>query len=127
MADPLPAIPPLPKDATIRSIVGSVTEEYVRAVLEKVQQCEREMADALVSIDLAKGVDRPNYCIDAVMDLESRGVMNWQNFSGKTHRPLSEKQERESAWSCRSMTWRELSELIGEIRNFQSKKRPVQP
>jgi hypothetical protein len=116
------AVLTLPQGSTIRSIAGNLTDEYVRAVLENVKDCERQMGDALVAISLMDGRIPPSYRIDAVMDLETGETMNWQNFSGRTHRPLSEKQERQVVWSSAWMTWRQLSELRGEIRNFQ--KRP---
>lgn len=107
----------LPDGSTIRSIAGIVTEEYVRSVLERVQQCEREFGDALVSISLIDDTVPPSYRIDTIMDLETGETMNWQNFSGRTHRPLSEAKQFRTIWSSSNMTWREVSILLGEIRN----------
>lgn len=111
----------LPPGSTLRSIADNLTDEYVRAVLERVQDCEREMGDALVTISLTDGQMPPSYRIDAMMDPATGEAMNWQNFSGRTHRPLSDRQERQVVWSSISMTWRQLSELRGEIRNFQKR------
>jgi hypothetical protein len=111
----------LPSRSTIASIKAGLSEDYVRAVLQNTQDCERVMGDAVVVISLTDGVSCPNYSIDAIMDLQTGERMNWRNFSGRTHRPLTETQEQKSIWSEECMTHSILSVLLGEIRGF---KRP---
>jgi hypothetical protein len=111
----------LPLHSTIASIRAGVSEEYVRAVLQNTQDCERVMGDAMVVISLTDGVSCPNYSIDAIMDLQTGECMNWQSFSGRTHRPLTLRQEEKSVWSVERMSHSAVSVLLGEIRGF---KRP---
>jgi hypothetical protein len=109
----------MPDGSTIRSIVESVTEDYVRSVLTNVTVCEREMGDARVSVSLMGDRRFPDYNISAVMDVDTGQAQTWQSFSGKTHKPLRPAQEKLALWSCGQMTWREVSALIGEIRRYK--------
>jgi hypothetical protein len=109
----------LPSGSTIASIRTGLSEEYVRAVLQNTQDCEREVGNAVVLISLIGGLSCPNYRIDAIMDLQTGERMNWQNFSGRTHRLLTERQETTSIWSAEHMTRSALSDLLGQIRGFK--------
>lgn len=113
----------LPRDATLRSVKSSLPEEYVRLVLKQLHDCERSLGDAQVRICLDRKTVPPYYRVDAVMDLETGETTNWESFSGRTHRLLSEKQSENVTWSQEAMTFRQVSELIGEIRNFKKAKR----
>lgn len=113
----------LPSNATLRSVKSSLPEEYARLVLKQLLDCERSLGDARIRICLNLKSDPPHYRIDAVMDLETGETTNWGSFSGRTHRPLSERQSENAIWSQDAMTFRQVSELIGEIRNFKKAKR----
>lgn len=113
----------LPGNATLCSLKSGLQEEYVRLVLKQLLDCERSLGDAQVRICLDLKNDPPHYCIDAVMDLETGETTNWGAFSGRTHRLLSERQSENAIWSQDAMTFRQVSELIGEMRNFKRAKR----
>lgn len=112
----------LPQGATLRSIVPTLTEEWLRIVLAKATICENQMGHSVVVINLAKTGRCPDYNISAVMNEDTGEAMNWRNFSGATHQPLRSNQERLAIWSAERMTWREVGALLGEIRGFKVKK-----
>jgi len=116
----------LPQGSTLRSVVATVTEEYVRRVLGNVAACDREMGDAVVAVSLAGDGQFPDYKVSAIMDTDTGQTMTWQSFSGKTHRPLRIAEEMQSFWSDAQMTRRDVSTLIGEIRGFKGVKRNIQ-
>lgn len=109
----------LPQGSTLRTIVGTLTEEYVRAVLANVAACDRELGDAVVHLSLTGDGHFPDYGIDAIMDLDTGQATSWQDFSGKTHKPLRPTQEKQVFWSCERMTRQEVSALLGEIRGYK--------
>src|SRR5271169_5878389 len=84
---------------TLRSVVDSATEEYVRAILENVGECERAFGDAHVRISISGPSNYPHYRVDAVMDLDTGQTTPCGSFSGLSHRPLSEKLEARIIWS----------------------------
>jgi hypothetical protein len=109
-----------PAASTLRTLKASLEEEYVRMVLAQVRSCEQSLGDAQVRVCLDDEIDPPHYCIDAVMDPDTGETTNWESFSGRTHLVLSDHQRRRVTWSSHFMTFRQLSELIGEIRNYSS-------
>jgi hypothetical protein len=105
-------------DATLITLQDTVPVEYVRRVLENVRECELSVGDARVSIAVNDTRPCPSYSIRAVMDLDTGEGMQWQDFEGIRHRPLTEKQSRMLVWSTNEITYAELRKLIGDMRNF---------
>lgn len=110
-----------PHDSTLRTLEG-VPLEYVRLVLEQLSCCDKSLGPASVRICLSSEGNCPHYRIDAIMDLDTGETTNWEWFSGRTHRPLSDKQRSTATWSNAQMTFRQVSDLIGEIRNYSKRK-----
>ena len=110
-----------PNGTTLRTLKEVLPVEYVRMVLAEVQNCERSLGDARVSVSLNAGTALPHYRIDAVMDLYTGETTTWDRFSGKTHKSLSTRQSATVLWSEGEMTFREVSDLIGEIRKFSKR------
>lgn len=111
-----------PTGTTLLSLKGILSVEYVRLVLSQLQDCERSLGDAQVGVCLNGEINPPHYRIDAIMDLDTGETERWEAFSGKTHRPLSSRQSAHVVWSSEHMTFREVSALIGELRNYSKRK-----
>ncbi len=110
-------------DTTLRSLRDRLDVEYVRAILSQVRDCEASLGDARLRVSLNSEMDPPHYRIDAVMDLTTGETTQWHSFSGKTHKPLSERQSSTVVWSLAQMTLREVSDLIGDMRNYTRKRK----
>jgi hypothetical protein len=74
-----------------------------------------------VVLSLTSGDTQPDYLINAVMDLETGESTIYAPINGRTHRQLTQKMFEDSEWSMTPMTLKEVSALIGEMRNFKSK------
>jgi len=106
---------------TLRSFKECISIEYVRRVLAQVENCERELGDAQASVCLNCDTHPPHYRVDAVMDVETGETAPWSSFSGRTHRPLSPKQQLTAVWSSEHMTLQEIADLIGEMRGYSKR------
>ena len=114
----------LPQDSTLRSI--EATEEYVRAVLANVAFCTRDFGEETVVTLRLNGDERcPDYRVGAMMDTDTGQTMDLESYSGKTHKPLRPDQQMHALWSWEQMTQREVRDLLGEIRGFQTGKKPL--
>jgi hypothetical protein len=108
-------------ETTLRSLQAGLSVEYVRRVLEHLWDCERSLGDALVQVSLTSGETQPDYLIQAVMDLETGESTIYAFLNGRTHRELAQKKISDSQWSMTPMTLKEVADMIGEMRNFESK------
>ena len=108
--------------ATILSIAITLPDpvSYVRKVLDQLWIFEREWKDAQVRIGIRKDGAPPNYLIETVMDLETGQPMTVGVFDGRTHRPMTPKQEEQfGAWESTPVPISEVAALIGELRGFK--------
>lgn len=108
-----------PNNATLLSLQGVLPVEYVRLVLSQIHECERSLGDTQVRVSLNAEIEPPHYRINAVMDIETGEATNWKSFHGKTHKPLSARQSSGAIWSGETMTFRQVSDLIGAMRNYR--------
>ncbi len=113
-----------PNDVTLSSLQGTLPVEYVRMVLSQLRDCERSLGDAEVRVCLNAESEPPHYCIDPTTDMETGETTNWGTFHGKTHKPLTARQASDVVWGTERMTYRQVLELIGAMRNF-SKPKPA--
>jgi len=93
-------------------------EEYLRRMLENIikHNCDS------VKFSRAKS-GAPDYMIRQLIDDETGYEMDYQAFSGKTHRALGfEKGDNWKHWSRITLTKSEVSELLGEVRGFERPK-----
>ena len=119
----------IPADATIADVVDMLDKpvEYVRRVLEKLEQCRRAHGDAQVRIGVRSRSTCPNYLIEAVgEDRKSRHrtVRPDAAYSGSTHRELAPWHVEETKnWSPEEMNITAIAALIGRLREPRSAAR----
>jgi hypothetical protein len=109
----------LPIDATLRTIAGGLTVEYVRHVLENMWKFKRDFGDIRVIISLISGSSFPDYSFDFVIDDETGQEQLCGAFSGKTHREIDEEKAGQRRWSHQGMARQEVAILLGEIRKLK--------
>ncbi|MCC5978699.1 MAG: hypothetical protein JJU21_11595 [Salinarimonas sp.] len=114
-----------PNDVTLNSLQETLPVEYVRMVLSRLRDCEQSLGDAYVRVCLNTDIEPPHYCIDAMMDPETGETTNRESFHGKTHKPLTVRQASDVVWAAERMTYSQVSDLIGAMRNFSKKKTAV--
>ena len=85
--------------------------EDMRAVLENVAHCERDMGYVVVGVSLKKTGGFPHYRVSPSLTGKR---MKPRCFSGRTHKPLTADQERKAVWSKEEITGR-------EFRNFSKR------
>jgi hypothetical protein len=112
-----------PDDTTLRTLKDALSTEYVRLVLKQIRDCENQLGDAQVRVCRDPNVNPPHYRIDAVMDLDTGETTGWESFSGKTHKPLTARQQSDVLWASAHMTFRQVSKLIGDMRNYTKRTR----
>jgi hypothetical protein len=113
-----------PNDVTLSSLQETLPVEYVRMVLSQLHDRERSLGDASVRVCLNAEFEPPHYCIDSTTDAEAGEGTNSASFHGKTHKPLTARQACDVVWGAERMTYRQVSDLIGAMRNF-SKPKPA--
>jgi hypothetical protein len=106
----------LPKKATLRTVASELTEEYVRRVLERMWEHERDLGDTRLFIGLVLQGGFPDYRFLAVMDAETGAAMGCGAYSGKTHREIPDERTWKRPWSDEEMTIKEVGSLLGELR-----------
>ncbi len=111
-----------PNDVTLISLRETLPVEYVRMVLSQLRDCERSLGDAYARVCLNAEFEPPHYCIDSTADPETGETTNRELFHGKTHKPLTARQSSDLVWAAERMTYRQVAELIGAMRNFSKKK-----
>lgn len=110
--------PELPIDATLLTIREALAEEYVRRIYVQLIAAEKSLSDTQIRIAINDGAVNPSYTIDAVMAPDTGEAANWENFSGKTHKPLLRAKADLMIWSSASMVLSQIRALIGEIRGY---------
>ncbi|GLS31643.1 hypothetical protein SAMN04488498_102242 [Mesorhizobium albiziae] len=119
----------IPADATIADVVDMLDKpvEYVRRVLEKLEQCRRAHGDAQVRVGVLSRSECPNYLIEAVgEDKKSRQkiVRPDAAYSGSTHRELAPRHVEDTRnWSPEEMNITAIAALIGRLREPRSTSR----
>ncbi len=113
-----------PNDVTLSSLQENLPVEYVRMVLSQLHDCERSLGGASVRVCLNVEFEPPHYCIDSTTDVETGESTSSASFHGKTHKPLTARQAGDVVWGAERMSYRQVSDLIGAMRNF-SKPKPA--
>jgi hypothetical protein len=139
---------PLARDVTIADLLGTLArpEDYVRGVLENLYAClsqgsGSQKGDLFVRIGVTGHGIVPHYRIDYFdeLDLSSKGLGNtsvcvtFGAFDGRTHKKIAVLEEAsiqrdesillDQNWSTRSMTFKEIENLLGQIRDIKKKSR----
>ena len=93
-------------------------------VLSQLHDRERSLGDASVRVCLNAEFEPPHYCIDSTTDAETGEGMN----SASIPRQNAQATDRAPGLRCRMgaerMTYHQVSDLIGAMRNF-SKPKPA--
>lgn len=111
-----------PNDVTLSSLQQTLPVEYVRMVLSQLRDCERSLGGADVRVCQNAEFEPPHYRIASTTDLEAGETADWESFHGKTHKPLTKRQSSDLVWAAERMTYRQVADLIGAMRNFSKKK-----
>jgi hypothetical protein len=99
-------------------------EPYVRAVLANLWDCKRQNGDAFVRIEVGSGLGPPDYPTESLADEETGQTMITGGFSGRTHKPLPDaKVQLLGRWSDDTVSLDEIAGFLGEIRNFNPKRK----
>lgn len=110
-------------DSTIADVVEKLNKpvEYVRRVLEKLEQCRRVHGDAQVRVGVLSRPECPNYLIEYSKEdpkTHQVTVRAEAAYSGSTHRELAPRHIEEAKnWSPEEMNITAVAALIGRLRN----------
>lgn len=115
---------------TIKDAVPSLRDPvgYVRGVLANMQECKRKHSTAVVWIGTTGKGAIPNYRVapldsfDALMTDHHDLPEYVEAYHGSSHKKISDWKLRGLNWSGNSMTFEEVQQLLGELRNFKSRK-----
>jgi hypothetical protein len=113
----------LPPDATIRSEMHKLGNRkgYIRGVFGRVHECKTIHGNATVRIGVeGKGL-MPYYRVLFVNSDDGAEVI-FGAFYGDSHAEFKTDEAPNKRWSSASMTYDEVEQLLGEIRNFKRKK-----
>ena len=121
----------LDDDATIADITTKLDNptEYVRGVFGNMVDCNKEHGTALVRIGTTGRGIVPHYRVEPEFTLESFGdedlwTTHFVAFHGRNHKRLDWGfgELRGEHWSGGKMSYEEVQNLLGALRNFKRKK-----
>lgn len=119
------------EDAVIADIVVSLDNPigYVRGVLGRMFECEKENGSAIVRIGTTGRGKSPHYRVEPELSFDSFNPeardKHFAAFHGRSHKKLDWGYDelRGEHWSSKEMTLEEVQKLLGELRKFEKKPR----
>jgi len=118
----------LSPDATLADVISTLDqpEEYVRCVLGNMHACKKEQdGDVAVTIGITGEGKVPFYRVDFVTEIEIKNRAFNMNgsfpmYNGRSHKRMDEVPRavmQDEHWSKRSMNYKEVQGLLGQLRN----------
>jgi len=121
-------------DETIRDIIGTLAnaEEYVRQVLGNMAAFRKDAAEPMIRIGVTGDGIVPYYRIEPFQSREtdhalqglSEYIEHMKVFNGRSHRKMewTAFDIQGGNWSSGYMTFKEVQQLLGDLRGFNRKK-----
>jgi hypothetical protein len=110
----------IPQDARVADIVDGLRDpiEYVRRVILSlgIFGARKDNDDYLAVLSLQSDPSASDYQIIEIMEREPPRAATLEEFSGRTHKPLSYDKPAPIHWSSEGSTFSELQQLIGKLR-----------
>jgi hypothetical protein len=110
----------LPEDATVENILPSLTDQddYVSGLFGKLRKANQQTGNAVVRIGITGKGRHPAYRIE-----HPGNDIQPEPFDGQLHRAFTDvKATYDENWSTQTMTYQEIEDLLGRLRNFTRKK-----
>ena len=115
---------PLPKDATIATVLPTLTrpENYITSVLGHMFACKREQGTASVRIGAMGEGKTPHYKVEYVVPGQKYPYPIFGVFDGRNHKPLVDEDAlRDEHWSLQTLGIEEVQAVLGAVRKEKAK------
>jgi hypothetical protein len=116
--------------ATIADIISTLNKpvEYVRGVFGNMVDCKKEHGNAFVRIGKTGRGISPHYRVEPelspyAIDDAFDPIVEFTAFDGRNHKKLDWEwpEVRGHHWSSETMSYEEVQNLLGSLRNFKRK------